>query len=103
MPTPLEGLHERASVIGALVQHFERRWHALGETLKRSRNAKWISGAFLTPALWRAWKPAPLRWWKDDPRSRQRASFPRWQVYDPDLEGGPDPSPWFDWPQRHRT
>ena len=101
----------RASVIGAFVQHLERRWHTLGETLKRSRNAKWFRGAFLTPALRREWKPAPLRWWEDDTRSRDVLHVP-WstrrtrnptRVYDPDLEGGPDPSPWFDWPRRHRT
>ena len=88
----------RASIIGAWIRRFEKRWHRLGVRLQASRNARWFRDCFLTDSARRAWRPVPFRWWEGDPRGRTTGG-----LYDPDLEGGPDPSPWCEWPRAHRT
>ena len=102
----------RASVTGAFIRRFERRWHTLGERLKSSKSAKWFRAGFLSADHRRAWTPVAFRWWEDDPRTRWAVPRGFWRngrhqgeptVYYPDLEGGPDPSPWFDWPAAHRV
>ena len=90
----------RVGVIGAFIKRLEWRWHSLGVRLRKARFARWFRDRFLTPEARRAWRPLPFRWWADDRRLRARstaAGNAGWR-YDPDVEQGPDPDPWWDWP-----
>ena len=94
----------KLGAIGAYIKRFERRWHRLGVELRRSRLAGWFRNHFLTPDDRRAWWPTPFRWWAGGhPWGERRVRRSTTQggrawVYDPDVEGGPDPDPWWDWP-----
>ena len=78
----------RVGVVGAFIKRLEWRWHSLGVRLRKARFARWFRDRFLTPECRRAWKPVRFRWWGDDRRLRTH----------PDEEWGPDPDPFWDWP-----